>query len=66
MEGEHEFEVEVGVGDRCQAQTGFGGVLKMGADVGEIDEGHAVGGRRREQYCGQSFGDLLVADASSG
>lgn len=40
LEGEGEGEDEVGRGDGGEAEAGFGGVLEVGADVGEVDEGH--------------------------
>ena len=41
VEKEGEGEVEFGVGNGSEAKAGEGGVLKVRADVREIDEGHA-------------------------
>ena len=40
LEGEHEGVELIGDGDGGKAETGEGGVLKVGAGVGEEDEGH--------------------------
>lgn len=31
------------VGNRCETETGLGGIVQMRADVGEMDEGHCDG-----------------------
>ena len=36
--------METGIGDAGQAEAGEGGVLEVGADVGEVDEGGHSGG----------------------
>lgn len=48
LEGEEEGVQHCCAGDRGQAEAGAGGVLEVGAGVGEEDEGHGVGavGRR--------------------
>ena len=40
LEGEHEIEVEVSVGDVGDGEARFGDVLEVGADVGEVYERH--------------------------
>lgn len=42
------------VGDRCEAETGLGGIVQMRADVGEVDERHCDGsiGLRGLRDCG--------------
>lgn len=43
LQGEGEAEDHVGEGDGGQAETGFAGVLEVGAHVCEGDEGHGDG-----------------------
>ena len=38
--------------DRCGAQAGFGCVLEVGADMGEIDERHEAGSKERKEAIG--------------
>lgn len=40
LELEHQGVVEGGAGDGGEAEAGLGGVLEVGAAVGEVDEGH--------------------------
>ena len=44
LELEHQGVVEGGAGDGGEAEAGLGGVLEVGAAVGEVDEGHSCGG----------------------
>jgi len=43
LEGEHEVEVELGGRDAGGAEAAKGGILKVRADVGEVDERHDDG-----------------------
>ena len=44
LELEHQGVVEGGAGDGGEAEAGLGGVLEVGAAVGEVDEGHFAEG----------------------